>query len=143
MVNPIVRLVRTLSKAQKSHLHVICQCNLPLLVPDNWERELAAGDLIDVLDPTSMALDSVCGQTDQLGAALREFWLKLGESAELGRADWSVILWVGEKDDPVVADEIVEVDWAICGLSVEVWGNGAKTERSSRFLRHDSDFVWR
>jgi len=104
--------------------HVICQRDLSLLVSDDWERELAARDLINVLDPSSMALNGVCGQTDQLGTALGEFWLKLGESTELGCADWSVIFWVREEDDPAVADEVVEVDWAIGGFGVKVWGNG-------------------
>lgn len=90
-----------------------------------------------------MALNRVCGQTDQFGATLGEFWLKLGECTELGRADWSVILWVREEDDPAVADEVMEVDRASRCLSVEVWGDRPETERGSSFLSHvDSVFVW-
>lgn len=35
---------------------------------------------------------------------------------------------VGEEDDPVVADEFVEVDLAAGGLSIEVRGDRAQTE---------------
>lgn len=83
-----------------------------------------------------MALNCVCGQTDQFGATLCEFWLKLGECAELGRAYWSVVLWMGEENNPAVSDEVVEVDWASRCFSVEVWGDGPETERGSSFLGH-------
>lgn len=33
-----------------------------------------------------------------------------------------------EEDDPVVANEVVEVDGAVGGLGVEVGGNAAETE---------------
>lgn len=89
---------------------------------------MAAGDLVDVLDPSSVGLDCVRREADQLRAALCELWLELGEGAELGGADGGVVLWVGEEDDPLVADEVVEVDWALGGLSLEVWGDGAQTE---------------
>ena len=35
---------------------------------------------------------------------------------------------MGEQDDPVVADEVVEPDLASRGLGFEVGGNGAKAE---------------
>ena len=34
-----------------------------------------------------------------------------------------------EEDTPVVTDEVVEVDWALRGVSVEVWGSIAQAER--------------
>lgn len=44
---------------------------------------------------------------------------------------------MGEEDDPVVTDELVEVDLSAGGLSVEVGGDGAETERGSTlFLSH-------
>jgi hypothetical protein len=108
--------------------HVICICNLAVLVTDDGESELGARDLIDVLDPSSVRLDGVGRQTDQLDATLGELRLKLCESAELGGANGSVILGVGEENDPVVADELVEVDWAGSGISLEVWCDGSEAE---------------
>lgn len=75
-----------------------------------------------------MALNGVCAQPDELDTALGELGLELGESTELSGADWSVVLWVGEEHNPVVADELVEVDWTIGGLGLEVWGNAAEAE---------------
>jgi len=115
--------------------HVVGKGDLALLVTNDWELELGLGDLIDILNPSSVRVNSVGGETDQLNTTLGELWLELGESSELGGADWSVILWVREKDSPLVTNELVEVNWAIGGVSLEVWGNGAKTKRSS--LRHD------
>jgi len=74
-------------------------------------------------------LDGVGRKANQLDPALGELWLELCESTELGGADWSVIFRVGEEDDPVVANELMEVDGASCGLGLEVWGNGAEAER--------------
>lgn len=76
-----------------------------------------------------MALNGVGTEADELHTALRELWLELGESTELSCADWCVILWVREEDDPVVADELVEVDRAGGGLGVEVGGNAAEAKR--------------
>jgi hypothetical protein len=45
-----------------------------------------------------------------------------------GCADWSVVFWMGEKDDPVVTDELVEVDGAVGSLSLEVGGNSSQTK---------------
>lgn len=39
---------------------------------------------------------------------------------------------MGEEDDPVVADEVVEVDGAVGGLSVEVRRDGAEAETGGR-----------
>jgi hypothetical protein len=49
---------------------------------------------------------------------------------------------VGEEDDPVVADELVEVDGTLCGLGLEVRGGAAQTEglvRHSVFCSASSD----
>jgi hypothetical protein len=58
---------------------------------------------------------------------LSELLLKLCESTELSRADWSVIFWVREENNPFVVNEFVEVDGAICGLILEVGRNGAQS----------------
>jgi len=122
--------------------HVVGKSDLTLLVTNDWELEISSGDLIDVLDPSSVRVNGVGGKTNQLDATLGELWLELGESSELGGADWSVILWVGEEDYPLVADELVEVDWAIGGLSLEVWGGRAETKWGSS-LRHDEYVIER
>jgi hypothetical protein len=107
----------------KKCLHIIGECNLSLLVTDDWERELASRDLIDILDPSSVRFDGVGRETDQLDTTLCEFWLKLCESSELSGANWSIIFGVGEENNPVVANELMKIDWAIGGLGLEVWGN--------------------
>ena len=67
--------------------HVVGQRNLTLLVSDDGELERGVADLVDVVDPGAMAVDCVCGETDQLDAALGEFGFELGEGAEFGGAD--------------------------------------------------------
>jgi hypothetical protein len=114
--------------SQSPNLHVVGKSDLPLLVADDGEAELGPGDLIDVLDPATVALDGVCAQADELGVPLGELGLKLGEGAELGGADGSVILGVGEEDDPVVTNELVEVNGTTGGLGLEVGRGGAEAE---------------
>ena len=75
-----------------------------------------------------MALNSVCAQADELGVPLGELGLELSEGAELGGADGGVVLGVGEEDDPVVANELMEVNGATGGLSLEVRRGGAEAE---------------
>lgn len=124
----------------RRYSHVVGEGDLALLVANDWELELGAGDLVDILDPATVGLNGVGRETDELDTALGELWLELGESTELGGADWGVVLWVGEEDDPVVANELVEVDWSGGGLSIEVWGNATQTERSGG--RHGGVFWW-
>ena len=75
-----------------------------------------------------MASQGVGRKANQLGTTLGELGLKLGEGAELGGADRGVVLGVGEEDDPVVTDELMEVDRAVGGVGLEVGGNSAQTE---------------
>lgn len=124
----------------RRYSHVVGEGDLALLVANDWELELGAGDLVDILDPATVGLNGVGRETDELDTALGELWLELGESTELGGADWGVVLWVGEEDDPVVANELVEVDWSGGGLSIEVWGNATQTERGGG--RHGGVFWW-
>jgi hypothetical protein len=108
--------------------HVIEVRDLALLVANDREVQVAAGDLIDILDPSSMRLDGVGGQTDQLGVALGELGLQLGEGAQLGGADGRVVLRVGEEDNPVVANELMEVNGALGGVGLKVGGSGTQAE---------------
>jgi hypothetical protein len=110
------------------HLHVVGKSDLPLLVTNDGEAKLGARDLIDILDPATVALNSVCAQADKLGVPLGELRLKLSESAELGGADWGIVLRVREQDDPVVTNELVEVNGTASGLSLEVRRGGAEAE---------------
>jgi len=117
--------------------HVVEVCYLALLVSNDWESELGAGDLIDILDPSSVAINGVGRQANELDTTFGELWLKLGKGTKLGGADWSVILWVREENNPLVTDELVEIDRSVGGLSLEVWGNGAQTEWDGSLLsRH-------
>ena len=122
------------------HLHVVGKSDLPLLVTNDGEAQLGAGDLIDVLDPAAVALNSVCAQTDELDAPLGELRLELSESTELGGADGGVVLGVGEEDDPAVANELVEVNGTTGGLSLEVGRNAAEAE-GLRTVSHFGGFV--
>lgn len=110
------------------YLHVIGVCNLSALIPNNWERKLAPGNLINILDPSSVRLNRVGGEPNQLDTTLGELRLEFGKGAQLGGADGSIILGVGEEDDPFVSDELVEVDWASGRLGSEVWGDGSEAE---------------
>jgi hypothetical protein len=103
--------------------HVIGKCNLAVFVADDWEVQLDASDLIDIIDPTSMRFDRVGGQTDQLDAPLVEFWLVFCKRCKLGGADGSVIFWMRKQDDPVVTDKFVKVDHTVGGLGFEIWGD--------------------
>lgn len=119
------------------YLHVVGVSDLALLVANDGELQVGTGDLIDVLDPTTVALDGVGGKTDELDTTLGELGLKLGKCTKLGGADWGVVLGVGEEDDPLVANELVEVDGTSGGLGIEVRGGAAQAERlSALFGRH-------
>lgn len=113
---------------RRGHSHVVEESNLSLLVPNNGERHLATRHLIDVLDPALVRLDGVGGQANQLDATLLKLGLELGKGTQLGGAHGRVVLGVGEEHNPLVADELVEVDGALGRLGLEVGGDVAQTE---------------
>lgn len=76
----------------------------------------------------SMRFDGVCRQTDQLDASLGELGLELCESAQLGGADWSVVLGMGEENSPLIANPVVEINGAIGGFRLEIGGSGAQSK---------------
>jgi len=86
--------------------HVVEIGNFAALVSDNGEFQLAARDLVDVLDPSSMTLNRVGRKANEFRAPLGELGLELRESTELRGADGCVVFWVGEQDDPFVANEL-------------------------------------
>lgn len=108
--------------------HIIQVRHLALLVADDGELQVRAGDVVDVFDPAGMRVDGVGAEADELDVALGEFGLELGEGAELGGAHGGVVFGVGEEDDPGGADEGVEVDGAGGGVGLEVGGGGAEAE---------------
>jgi hypothetical protein len=61
--------------AQSVYLHVVCQRDLTVLVANDGELELAAGDLINVLDPAIVRVDRVGRETDELRTATAELGL--------------------------------------------------------------------
>lgn len=74
-----------------------------------------------------MAAQGVGRQANQLNATLGELGLELGKGTELGSANGGEILGVGEENDPVVADKLVEVNGAVGCVGLEVRGNSAET----------------
>lgn len=71
--------------------HVVGVRDLAVLVANDGEAEVRASDLINVLDPALVRVDSVGRQTNELDAALLELGLEFGEGAELGRANRGVV----------------------------------------------------
>lgn len=59
-------------------------------------------------------------KTNHLNIPLLKFVLELSKSTEFGRANRGEIGRVREKDGPAIPDELVEVNLAMCGLSIEV-----------------------
>ncbi len=78
-----------------------------------------------------MRFNGVGRKANQLDTTLGELGLKLREGAELGGADGGIVFWVGEQDDPVVANELVEVNRALGGLGLEVGRNRTQAEAKS------------
>jgi len=112
-----------------SDVHVVGIGDLALLVSNDGELQAATGDLINVLDPSTVALDGVGGKANELNTTLGELGLEFCKGTKLGGADRGVVLWVRKEDDPVVANKLVKVDGASGGFGVEVGGDGAQTER--------------
>merc|ERR1712225_26736 len=74
--------------------HVVLQGNLSVLVSNDREVQVAATDLVDVLDPVSMAVNGVGGKTDQLDTSLGELGFQFCESSKLSGAHWCEIFWM-------------------------------------------------
>lgn len=136
MVDPALKSDLVSENVRLCHLHVVRKRNLPLLVANDGELEVAARNLIDILDPSLVRVHGVCAQADELCAALAELRLELSERSELSCADGGVVLGVREEDDPVVANELVEVDGTLGGLGLEVGSSAAQTKRLGASFRH-------
>ena len=79
-----------------------------------------------------MALDGVGRQTNQLDSSSGELGLQFGKSSKLGCAHRGVIFRVREKHDPVVADELMEVDGTLSGVGLEVGCDRAEAETEEK-----------
>lgn len=108
--------------------HVVEVGNLALRVGDDGELEVGAIDLVDVLDPAVMGLSSVGTQTNELDTTSSKLGLELGEGTELGGTDGSEVIGVGEKDGPLVIEELVEADGTVGGVGIKVGGNRAQAK---------------
>ena len=78
-----------------------------------------------------MTLNSVGRQANQLDTSSGELWLEFCESTKFCCADWSVIFWMREENNPVVANEFMEIDGTGGSLSFEVWCNASKSQAGS------------
>lgn len=79
-----------------------------------------------------MAVDGVGAQAQELYAAFGELGFKAGHFTQFSGADGGIILRVGEENDPVVTNVLMQVDGTLCGVGLEVGGNSAqaKTKKS-------------
>jgi hypothetical protein len=102
--------------------HVVKLGDLEIDVADHGVIDGVAGDVLDVDGPLGVVLDGIDREADDLGSALGELPFEASHGAELGGADGSKVLGVGEEDCPVIADPLVELDGAVGGVSSKVGG---------------------
>ncbi len=103
--------------------HVVEVGHLAVGVTDHREVHGLALGLLDVFVPGAVRLDRVDRQADELGVALVELGLGLGESAQLGGAHGGEVLGVGEQDPPRVAQPLVEIDRSLGRVGGEIGGD--------------------
>lgn len=72
--------------------HVIKIGDLAVVVGNDGEGKVGVVDLVDVLDPGVVGVDSVGAQSNELDAEGSELRLELGKGAELGGADGSEVI---------------------------------------------------
>jgi hypothetical protein len=90
------------------------------VVGDDRIIDLGAAVAFDVPQPAAVVVDRVDRQADDLGVALVELGLELGELAEFRRAHWGEVLGVREQDAPAVAEPFVEMDLALRRVGGEI-----------------------
>ena len=113
---------------REAYSHVIDKSDLATLIGDDRKAHLGTRNLVDILNPSFMRGKGVGRQPYQFHATLGELRLHLCQRHKLRSADWSKIVRMREEDNPVVADEVVEIDWTFAGFGPEVWGNGTQAE---------------
>ena len=108
--------------------HIVQGRDLAGIISNDGEVQADVVDLVDIIDPTLVGLETVGGESNDLDVALSELVLETGNLAELGGADGGEVSRVGEEDNPGVADKVVELDVALGSLGLEVRGDGAEAE---------------
>jgi hypothetical protein len=102
--------------------HVICKSDLAVFVANDGEGHCNASNLIDIVDPSAVSLDGICGESDQFHPTLRKLRLILRQSRKLSGAYRGIILGMREENGPFVTNPLMKVDEAQCRLSLEIWG---------------------
>src|SRR5215471_12102991 len=100
--------------------HPVRLGDFEVVVADDRVVRARALCLFDVVGPEVVLAGRVDREADDLRVALVELGLDLGHVAELGGADRSEVLGVGEEDCPPVSDPLVELDLALGRLRREV-----------------------
>lgn len=123
--------------------HVIQESDLAVSISDDGELQVGRGHFVDVLDPFAVGADIIgalveiaglvgalqygeasTNQANHLNTALLKLAFHLRKSTKLCSAYRSEIRGVRKEDSPAIADELVEVDLALGGQSLEVRGYG-------------------
>ena len=102
--------------------HVICKSDLAVFVANDGEGHCNASNLTDIVDPSAVGLDGICGESDQFHPTLRKLRLILRQSRKLSGAYRGIILGMREENGPFVTNPLMKVDEAQCRLSLEIWG---------------------
>lgn len=107
--------------------HVVEIGDLPLFISDDGKFEIGARDLVDVLDPAPMAVDRVGREADQFYSTLGELWFELCKRAEFGGAHGSIIFGMREENNPLITNEIMEINGSVGGIGFKVRGLATET----------------
>src|SRR5215469_6631088 len=83
-----------------------------------------------------MVADRVDAEADDLAISFLKFRHQSGHITELGCADRSEVLRMGEQDRPPVADPVMEIDSPLRRLRSEVRGLGIDSHRHDALSRH-------
>src|SRR4029077_8954772 len=79
-------------------------------------------NILDVGRPLLVVVDGIDRQADDLDAAFVEFRFQSRHCAEFGGANRGEILWMRKQYRPIVADPVVEANFAFRGLGLKIWG---------------------
>ena len=121
--------------------HVVEVSNFARFVGNDRESQIAARNLVDILDPFLMRVQSIGTQSNKFDSTFLEFRLEFGKGAELersvqkqagksnlGSAHGSEVLGVGEQDNPSVSNEIMELDVSLSSIRLEIRGRATQPQ---------------
>ena len=103
--------------------HAVEIANCALGISNHREVHGTALSFTDILLPFDVRLDGIDRETDDLNIALLEFWLDLGDVAELSGANRGEVLRVRKEHTPAVSKPLVEVNRAQSGLGGKIRRN--------------------